>query len=95
MSEPRRIGWEVFQHGNVKGDGFDFFGPEVKQESQSVKGNSVAESKAESKAGSKGKEPRCENGHVWKANKHVHNKGRGKYLWYRCSVCGKRQRRFL
>ena len=96
MSEPRRIGWEVFQHGNVKGEGFDFFGPEVKQ---SVKGNSVAESvtesKAESKAGSKDNEARCKNGHVWKANKHVHNKGRGKYLWYRCSVCGKRQRRFL
>ena len=93
MSEPIRIGWEVFQQGNVKGDGFYFFSeaPEVKQESQSVKGKSVAESKA----GSKDNEARCKNGHVWKANEHVHNKGRGKYLWYMCSVCGKRQQRFL
>lgn len=31
--------------------------------------------------------------HVWKAEEHVHNKGKGKYQWYICTLCKGRQKR--
>tara|TARA_B100000925_G_scaffold250540_1_gene201897 strand:+ start:804 stop:1163 length:360 start_codon:yes stop_codon:yes gene_type:complete len=35
----------------------------------------------------------CRKGHAWKAEKRVHNKGKGKYVWFQCSVCKERQKR--
>ena len=85
VQEGRKIktGWEALL---VTEDGeFDFFATPFKIEPRK------ATTETQLKKVEQKHRHRCV--HVWKAEEHVHNKGKGKYQWYVCALCKARQKR--
>ena len=81
------VGWEVFQSETSDDSEFELWGIATESKLQKVMKEEIPTVNFKRASSS------CPKGHRWIAEEHIHNKGRGKYQWYICDTCNKRQRR--
>ena len=85
MSQP--IGWDVFQSETSDDSEFELWGVATESKPQKVVKEEIPTENLKRVSSS------CPKGHTWIAEERIHNKGKGKYQWYICDTCNKRQRR--